>query len=387
MSTSAPAGTALAGRRLAFVLGSMELGGAERQALQLAAALPAASGAEVAVFAMSASGDGPLRSACAAAGLACTALPRCESRWAWRCAWRCRAAGRAMRAFRPHLLLPYTAPANLAAALGLRASGAQGLIWNQRDEGLDRPAPRLERRALRQAARFIANSHGGASFLSGLGVPAERIAIIPNAVAIPAARADRAAWRQRLGVDAGDLLACMVAHLNAHKDHATALAAWARVCAALAGRMRRAGARRARRRARAPRCAPRPPASASPTGCASWAPATTSPACTAPATWRCSVRAPKGQPGAVLEAMAAGLPVAGSDIPALRTLLGDGATLAPPGDAAGLATAILALAGDPGRRQHLGAALRQRARDAFGLPALVAASIREISAALAAPQP
>jgi glycosyltransferase involved in cell wall biosynthesis len=49
-----------------------------------------------------------------------------------------------------------------------------------------------------------------------------------------------------------------------------------------------------------------------------------------------------------LEALACGTPVVASDLPALREILADQAELVPPGDADGLADALLRVLGDPG---------------------------------------
>jgi glycosyltransferase involved in cell wall biosynthesis len=58
------------------------------------------------------------------------------------------------------------------------------------------------------------------------------------------------------------------------------------------------------------------------------------------------------------EPMFAGLAVAGTDIPGIREAVGEAGEsfLAAPGDAAGLAEAILRLAGDPDLRARVGAA-------------------------------
>ena len=63
------------------------------------------------------------------------------------------------------------------------------------------------------------------------------------------------------------------------------------------------------------------------------------------------------------EAMLNGLPVVGSDLPALRELLGDDAGLCfPPRDVAAAADALRALAGDRDRAHEMGAAGRRRAQ-------------------------
>jgi len=69
-------------------------------------------------------------------------------------------------------------------------------------------------------------------------------------------------------------------------------------------------------------------------------------------------------PWVVLEAMAAGLPVIGATVGAIPELIGDGGELVPPGDPDRLAAAIDGLA-DPGRRQRLAAAARDRVRERY----------------------
>lgn len=72
-------------------------------------------------------------------------------------------------------------------------------------------------------------------------------------------------------------------------------------------------------------------------------------------------------PYAVLEAMASGLPVLGSDVGGVRELIDDGKTglLLPPRDAATWASAIRTLATDSGLRERFGRAGRERVNDRF----------------------
>jgi len=70
-------------------------------------------------------------------------------------------------------------------------------------------------------------------------------------------------------------------------------------------------------------------------------------------------------PWAVLEAMAAGLPVVASDVGAVGELLGGSGELVPPGDSEALAAALRRLAADPERRARLGAAARERVREHY----------------------
>jgi glycosyltransferase involved in cell wall biosynthesis len=72
---------------------------------------------------------------------------------------------------------------------------------------------------------------------------------------------------------------------------------------------------------------------------------------------------------ALLEAMAAGLPVVASDIAGNRALVEHNlhGMLAPPGDAETLAAAVLSLVSDPSRGERLGAAARRRVSEQYSL--------------------
>jgi glycosyltransferase involved in cell wall biosynthesis len=77
----------------------------------------------------------------------------------------------------------------------------------------------------------------------------------------------------------------------------------------------------------------------------------------------------EGFSNAVLEAMAAGLPVAAFAVGGVPEAVEDGVTglLAPPRDAAALAAAVSALAGDAGRRRAMGEAGRKAASERFSI--------------------
>jgi glycosyltransferase involved in cell wall biosynthesis len=71
----------------------------------------------------------------------------------------------------------------------------------------------------------------------------------------------------------------------------------------------------------------------------------------------------EGAPVALIEAMAAGLPVVATAVGGVPDLVADeaGGVLVPPGDTAALALALAALARDPVRRRQMGEAARRRA--------------------------
>ncbi len=79
-------------------------------------------------------------------------------------------------------------------------------------------------------------------------------------------------------------------------------------------------------------------------------------------------------PLSVVEAMAAGLPVAAPDVGDIRPILAEAnrALVTPPGDTAALGEALLTLTADPDLRARLGAANQSRARAEFDFAAMQA---------------
>jgi glycosyltransferase involved in cell wall biosynthesis len=80
----------------------------------------------------------------------------------------------------------------------------------------------------------------------------------------------------------------------------------------------------------------------------------------------------EGQPLAIIEAMAAGLPVIATSIGAVPDLIRDGieGRVVEPGNVDQLASALAELIGDPGLRTRMAAAARRRAEQAHSLPRL-----------------
>jgi len=86
---------------------------------------------------------------------------------------------------------------------------------------------------------------------------------------------------------------------------------------------------------------------------------------------------------ALAEAMAAGVPVVATAVPACRELLAGGrcGLLVPPADPAALAAAIRAALADPAAARQRAAAARRRARRRYGVPAMARAYGQELGLA------
>lgn len=372
----------LKGKKTILLFGSLDMGGAERQGLVLARYLQEHEQAEVQVW-----GLGPQRGAvadqCDAWGLAWRAVP---VHWGLRRRLpQLVRLLRALRAEQPAILLSYTKVPNLAAALLWRFSGIRLCVWNQADAGLLLPATLFHRLAIRQVHYFIANAEGGQRYLvDTFGLMPEQVRLIRNGVVLAPPVHDRASWRQYLEVGDNTGVAVMVANLSRYKDHATLLRSWQQVRAhctqgalpvlALAGRFddqatvlqqlaRQLGISEQVR---------------------FLGPVTDVSGLLAAADLCVHSSPSEGIPNAVLEAMASGLPVAGSDIPGLREAVGDEGVpfLATVGDATALAEQIRRLLDNPTLRCQQGKAMRQRAAQLFSMERMCRETVAVLQAAL-----
>jgi glycosyltransferase involved in cell wall biosynthesis len=365
LPASAPAETlsVLKGQHVIFVLGNLELGGAERQAMILARRLAEHERATVEVWGFNKSG--PVKNICEQHGIRWRVVPyplqgsplkRLKSllQFAW-----------TLRRARPDILLPYTSAPNVACGLVWKWTGARVCVWNQRDEGLVPLTTRRERWAVKQTPHFVANASAGARFLiDNLNVPASKVQVVQNGIEASTPKLDRHAWRKRLEIDDTSFVACMIANLHTNKDHATLLRAWrtvvnARNAAVLVLAGRHDGAYES---LVALSCALGIERSVRFAGQVSDVSGLLSAADIGVFSSRS-----EGCPNSVLECMAAGLAVVGTDIEGVREVVGSSGVqlLAPPEDAATLAKIILKVADDPGLCAKLGSANRKRAGERF----------------------
>lgn len=231
----------------------------------------------------------------------------------------------------------------------------------------------VDRRLLRRAAAVVAVSAATRDALLASGVPADRVHLVENAVDVAAVAADAAAGRAELraawGLASADLAVVALGRFSPEKGHPVLLDAFRAVADAVPSArlvlvgdgVLEADLRRA--------------AAALPEGRVVFAGWRTDPArCLGAADVFVLPSHREGLPLAVLEAMAAGVPVCATRVGGVPDAL-DGACgdLVPPGDPAALAAALVGLLRDPARRARLAAAASARVRDRYDAPRQVAA--------------
>jgi glycosyltransferase involved in cell wall biosynthesis len=365
----------LEGVRVQFVLPSLGLGGAERQAFLLARHLLQHERARVTMVGISRHAG--MADQCEVIGLPYSFF---DLHHGYRRIAYLTDVTRfitQLRRTRVQILLPYCMFQNILAGLTWRAGGARVCIWNQRDEGRDRLPRWIERVALPQCPRFISNSQHGAGFLTEtLGVPPDRVRVIHNGIEMPPPRPRSQVWRTKLGVPPDAFAACMVANLHGMKDHATLIAAWRSVVDRLASARRAAHLLLAGAQVDAYERLLNQVHQLGLDGLVHFLGEVRDVA-ELLATVDLVVFSSnnEGVPNAVLEAMATGLAVVATDSPGIREAVGPAGApwLARPSDPDDLARKVVTVALDPQLRSRLGHLARCRIVETFGIERMTSA--------------
>jgi glycosyltransferase involved in cell wall biosynthesis len=290
--------------------------------------------------------------------------PRYPLRWMHRL-WR---ISRQLKESGADVVLPFTTWPNVIAGLTYRLAGARVCIWGERACGGERVSG-FERAAVWQTRRFAANSSAGVEFLAReLRVPRSQISFVPNGVEEPVVDSG-VNWRARMGVTPSQPLVVKVATISTFKDHMTLLRAWKQVqdawkdgerpVLALAGAFYETYEECRRFVSDAAL-----DSTVRFLGRVSEIPelfnACDMGAFSSPA---------EGMPNSVLECMAAGRAIVGTDLPGVRDALGPGAegVVIPPRDVDLFARVLLDLLRNPAKRRQLGELNRVRIGSQFSV--------------------
>lgn len=355
-------GQSLAAKRIVVVLPSLDLGGSERQALLLARGLRDYEGANVSIW-----GKGPPGAVCAMcedAGLPWREVDLTLRVSRWRLFWNLRRFAKLLRQAQADVVLPYTTGPNIFCGMTWRKAGAKACVWNQRDEGRRLGIRPVDARAARATPVLVSNSRHAAEVLAGIAGGRE-VRVIHNGVELASPGKDRAAWRSELKAPEGGFLATMVANIHGYKDHTTLLLAWRQVVDALGpGAVLCLAGKPGDRQAECEALISQLKLQAQ---VRLLGQVTDVSGLLAASDLGVFSSHKEGCPNGVLECMAAGLAVAGSDIPGIREALGDEGVpwLAPEKDAGALAARIITLARDENARRAAAAANTARIKAEF----------------------
>lgn len=364
--------TSLRHKRVVTVLYSLELGGAERQATALARYLSSAEGAQVEVWAFI--GPGKAADLCEEYGIAwrlVSAIP-----WPKSDIDVGRSAvtlSRHLRRFRPDAVLSYLLYPNVVTAFARRFARTPFHLWNQRNPGTEKLPLRLAGLAARSADVCVANSQEGREYLRRtLKVPEKRLKVVPNGVTLSPPVKTRAAWRRDLNIEESSPVACMLANITSYKDYPTLLRAWRLVVDRWGPKPNRPVLLLAGREGDAFEQIRSLVSDLGLENVVWFLGAVDDVASLLNAVEIGVLSSPsEGCPNAVLEYMASGLPVAGSDVAGIRDVLPPEGLpfLSPCGDANGLAVTLEHLLADKDLRLSLGDKNRHWAEHEFSFDA------------------
>lgn len=362
--------------RVLIVIGSLDVGGAEMHLLQVLPAL-AASGFDIAVHTLT--GRGALADRFEAAGIRVVAPP--GSAAGPRAGGFLGRAGRAARAglslagflrrWRPAVVHFFLPEAYLAGApVALLTSGAKRVMSRRSLNDYQAKWPLLARieRALHGCMHALSgNAQAVLDNLVAEGAPRERLHLIRNGIDLTrfAAPAPRAAVRTAIGTASDALVFVCVANLIGYKGHADLLAALATARDLPAWEIWCVG--------RDNGIGPQLRAQAEAAGIAArvrWlGPRADVPDLLAAADIGVLASHEEGFPNAVVEAMAAGLPVVATRVGGIPEAIDDGTTglLAAPRDPHSLSSVLAAVSADPAKRRAMGAAGRARVEAEFAV--------------------
>jgi glycosyltransferase involved in cell wall biosynthesis len=365
-----------------FVITSLSVGGSERQLTLLASAL-AKDGMMVAVYSLN---DGTIRADLERAGIEVVVAPSAGIMSVPIAALRLLGFMLMHRPCIVHFFLPAAyligAPVAALARIRVRIMSRRSLNNYQRN-GFVRLLERLWHRTM---DAVIGNSRRVVGQLSEEGVPRERLGLIYNGVDTSSVLNDPAVrdrTRTSLGLAPGALTMTIVANLIPYKGHRDLIDALALAAPRMPAGWRLLVVGRddgigARLRAQAAQLNLN-------SNIVFLGSRNDVPAILAASDIGVLCSHEEGFSNAVLEAMAAGLPMAVTDVGGNVDAVADGKTgfVVPPRDSKALAEVVLRLACDASLRERLGAAGRERVAQRFGLAAFIG-SHRLLYAALLA---
>lgn len=334
--------------RTALVIGRLNVGGAEAELIRLANRLDRA---KFLPFIVTLQDAGPLLHEVRGAEI--FSLGK-KKKWS---IGTYRALRGMLRDLKPDLVQSFLFTENVFCrriGQGIVVSGLQGSLSDDYETG---PSMKLslERWTWGRAQAVVSNSEFYREHYRSLGLDVSRVAVIPSAV--EPREAKPAGIRASLGVRADEVLVTCVARLVERKGHEDLIRAAAGLRLLFVGD----GPHRPHLEGRGAILAgwrqdiPEVLAATDIVALAS--------------------RFGEGCPNAVLEAMAAGKPVVATRAGGTAEAVVDGETgiLVRPGDTDALGAALRRLAGDPDLRRRMGEAGRARARERFGVDAMVKA--------------
>jgi glycosyltransferase involved in cell wall biosynthesis len=220
----------LTGKRILILQGTLDLGGAERYAFNLARYFKNEHQAEVNVWAFEhSSNTTPLTRLLDDHDIPWKSLgwslPRGRRyilrllKWAW-----------IIRRFQPDIIFSFLQEPNIVSGIVGPFVGAKASVWNQQNDGREHQGTYFEALAAKRTPYFVSNSQIGAEYIrQQFKIAPHKIYLIHNSIQIGQPEISREQWRKILETNEEIPVATMTGNLTHYKDHETLLRAWSQV--------------------------------------------------------------------------------------------------------------------------------------------------------------
>jgi len=131
-----------------------------------------------------------------------------------------------IREFSPDIIIPFCTPISLQCALIWRFTKTHVCLWNERDIGIYHRLHKTYPFAMKLSTCIVTNSNEGKNYILRECGNDLDVRVINNGVYILPPKDTKEIWRKRLGANESTFIACMVANLHPIKNHSLLINAW-----------------------------------------------------------------------------------------------------------------------------------------------------------------
>ncbi len=216
----------LKNKKILFVFRNFTFGGSERQAFHVAEYLKTKYDCHITFLAFSAKGK--VAEICDEKGISWVSYPlNWGSSGLIKKTIKLFLLKKKIKELSPEIIIPYTHLPNIICGILWKSVNAKFCFWNQRSFNSFNEEIFFQRKAIKNIQSFVCNSKATAENLKKmLKINPEKISIIHNGVVLSDPISNRDEWRKYLGINEDVTVAVMVANIHANKDHLTLLKAW-----------------------------------------------------------------------------------------------------------------------------------------------------------------
>lgn len=212
--------------RIAILFDSFCLGGAEYHAFKLARFLNSIDNIEAQIWVLS-EGDGTIKKLCDEFGIKTRVLEPFTRIQRFLYFKQIRHFGKYFRDWNTDVVISFNKLPNLLNALVSKKSGIKLSIWSEQSINMYTIENNAVRKAISNIDFFVSNARHISNHLeSQLSLPSEKMYVVGNGIITPSPKRTQQEWNDLLGMSPNQFKAGMTANLTNTKDHITLIKAW-----------------------------------------------------------------------------------------------------------------------------------------------------------------